>query len=278
MKTHYNTLKHFGILLLLLVGTQLTAQTKETFTIPLSNPGQEGKLVVNIIDGNITVQSHNGEDVIVEATGQQQGNKGWNNKKQQRSKNGMKRIVDNSLSFTVEEINNKVYIKYTPGKWVIDFVVKVPKQFSLDLKTVNKGNIVVEGVDGTHEASNTNGKITMRNVGGSVIADALNQDIVVTFASVHNNANMMFSSLNGDVDISFPKSLKANVLASSNNGNVYTDFEIVKVNNGGNVKTTNKNGVYKVTREKGVAGTINGGGADIVFKTLNGDILIRENK
>ncbi|MBX2828618.1 MAG: hypothetical protein KTR22_10665 [Flavobacteriaceae bacterium] len=275
MKTHYNTLKQIGIFLIFMWGSMVTGQTKEVFNIPLSNPGQEGKIIVHIIDGDITVQSHNGEDVIIEAYGDPKS-RGWNKKKQEKSRDGMKRIVDNSLSFTVEERDNKVYVKYTPGKWTIDFVIKVPKQFSVDLKTVNDGNIVVEGVDGTHEVSNTNGKITMRNVGGSVIADALNQNIVVTFDSV-DNANMMFSSLNGDVDISFPKTLQANILARSDNGNIYTDFEVVKSSNGGNVKTTNKNGVYRVRREKGVSGTINGGGPEIVFKTLNGDILIREN-
>ncbi|GAB5399561.1 MAG: hypothetical protein Aureis2KO_11460 [Aureisphaera sp.] len=280
MKTHYNTLKRLGILLVLIMGSQMRAQTKETFTIPLSNPGEEGKLVVNIIDGDITVQGYDGEDVVVEAFGDQKS-KGWNkssHKEQENMKNGMRKIVDNSLSFTVEEVENKVYIKYTPGKWVIDFVVKVPRNFSLDLKTVNQGNILVEGVNGTHEVSNTNGKITMNNVGGSVIADALNRNIVVSFSSIHQGANMMFSSLNGDVDVSFPKNLKANVLARSDNGNVYTDFDMVKNGNGGNVQTTKKNGVYRIRREKGVSGTINGGGADIVFKTLNGDILIRENK
>ncbi len=280
MKKTYNTMKYLGLLMLFMISSQTLAQTSETFTIPLSKPGQDGKLVVHLIDGGITVQAHNGSDVIVEAKGQEKS-EGWNKSgknEKANTRDGLRKMVDNSLSFTVEEIDNTVYVKHTPGKWVIDFVIKVPKKFSLELKTINQGNILVEGVEGTHEVSNTNGKVTMHNVGGSVIADALNQTIKVSFSSVHQGANMMFSSLNGDVDISFPKNLKANVMARSDNGNVYTDFEIVKTSNGGIVKTSNKDGVYRVKREKGISGAINGGGADIVFKTLNGDILIREKE
>jgi hypothetical protein len=190
----------------------------------------------------------------------------------------MQRVVDNSLEFTIEENNNTVYLKYSPGKGSIDFNVKVPRRFSVDLKTVNHGKILVEGVDGDHEVSNLNGPITMNNISGSVIADALNKDITIGFDRINATSNMMFTSLNGDLDIVFPKTLKANVMARSDNGNVYTDFEIVASKNSQNAIKTRSNGVYKVKREKGVSGTINGGGPDMTFKTMNGDILIRSNE
>ena len=40
-------------------------------------------------------------------------------------------------------------------------------------------------------------------------------------------------------------------------------------------KKTKKSGVYQLKREKGISGVINGGGSNLTFKTLNGDILIR---
>ena len=262
-----------GVLFFSLCGV---AQNTETFTIPLSHPGENGKLKVHIVDGSITVNGYDGNEVIVTAIGDRRS-KGWNKSKNQRTKNGLKKMVENSLEFTVEEYNNQVYVSYQPGKRVLDFEIQIPRNFSVDLRTVNQGNIMVEGVDGAHEVSNTNGKIDMREVGGSVIADALNQSITVTFEKVESDTTMMFSSLNGDVDISFPKSLKADITARSDNGNVYTDFEITKVRNSSNTLSSRNNGVYKVSNKKGVSGTINGGGASITFKTLNGDIMIREN-
>lgn len=257
----------------------LNAQVKETHNIPLSMPNESGKLVVNIVDGSIAVTGYDGNEVVVIAIGQEK-NKSWEKPKKDynnSAKNGMSRVKNNALEYTVEEINNIVYIRYTPGKAIIDFEVMVPHNFSVDLKTVNRGNILVDGLNGTHEVSNTNGKVTMTNVGGSVVADALNKDIVVGFKSINSNATMMFTSLNGDVDISFPKKLKANVIARSDFGNVYTDFEIDVDNSKPTTKTSDKGGTYKIKREKGIKGKINGGGANITFKTLNGDILIRSN-
>ena len=274
-----------AIILSLFFGLTLSAQSKETLEVPLSNPGGEGKLVINIIDGSITVNGYDGDEVVISAMASQK--KSYKSKSKNKdkgkysdkasSKDGMKRITENGLAYTVEEINNTVYVKYTPGGQMIDFEVKVPRNFSLDLKTVNAGTITVDGVNGTHEASNTNGKITMTNVGGSVVADALNQDITVAFKTITPNTTMMFTSLNGDLDITFPNNLKANIDARSEFGNVYTDFEIEIDNSMPITKTKNKDGVYKVKRNKGVVGKINGGGADINFKTLNGDILIRSN-
>lgn len=276
MKNNYNSKWLVLCILCLFTGINTVAQTAESYTIPLSNPNEAGKLVAHIIDGSITVKGYDGNEVIVEALGSQKGKHG-NNHKSKKNRDGMRRVHDNALAFSIEEVNNTVYIKYKPGKRVIDFTVKVPRRFSVDLKTVNQGSIQVEGVDGSHEVSNTNGSITMNNIGGSVIADALNKDITIDFDRIDSGSNMMFTSLNGDVDVKFPKSLKANVMARSDNGDVYTDFEMTTSSNNRNVKKTNSNGVYRVKREKGISGSINGGGPDMTFKTLNGDIFIRSN-
>lgn len=254
----------------------LNAQDKESFTVPLSNPDLPGKLQVHVLYGSINVVGYDGKEVIVIASGNAKESN-WKHKNMNKNKNGMKRIEDNSFSFTVEEINNMVYVKSSSRPTKMNLEIKVPYQFSVDLKAVNKGNIYVENTIGTHEVSNTNGKITMVNVSGSVIADALNKDVVISFKTIHEDASMMFSSLNGDIDITFPSSLKATVNARSDFGDVFTDFEMELDQSKKITKTTNKDGVYKVKRDKGIFGMINGGGPDMTFKTLNGDILIRSN-
>ncbi len=250
-------------------------QEGEVHEISLTHVGDPGKLMWNVIDGSIKVEGYDGDKVLVMAKGRFK-NKSKQNKKE---RDGLRRIDENSLSYTIEERNNTVYISYSPGKSIIDMEVKVPRNFSLDLKTINRGEIIVDNVDGTHEVSNTNGPITMTNVGGSVIADALNKDLIISFKTIHSDTDMMFSSLNGDIDITFPTSLKATINARSDYGNVYTDFDIKMETKKSKTTTkgTNTSNVYKVKREKGIYGSINGGGADMTFKTLNGDILIRSN-
>ncbi len=265
------TIKIFWLLTVLLTTTTLMAQNMEEITVPLSNPANSGKLVVRLTYGSIHVKGYNGKEVIVSAVTRSK-------KKKEHTKNGMRKIDNNSMEFSVEENNNTVYLKKRARGAVVDFEIKVPKNFSLKLSAMNRGDIFVENVNGEFEVSNTNGKIDMVNISGSVIADALNKNINIHFTKVTNNTTMAFSSLNGDLNITFPKNLKATIKAKTDYGNVYTDFDMKVENNNLTVNKTKSSGVYKVKVEKWIRGLINGGGSEMTFKTLNGDIFIKENK
>ena len=86
---------------------------------------------------------------------------------------------------------------------------------------------------------------------------------------------MAFSSFNGDVDVTFPNSLKADVKLKSDMGEIYTDFEMAVDNQKPVVDKNTSGGTYKVQIEQWVKGKINGGGAEMLFKTYNGDIILR---
>ena len=266
-------LKYTLMLCVVLFSSEIAlAQEWEQVEVPLTMPGAPGQLVTSIIDGSIEVLSHNKDIVIVEV----KLKSGYSSHKKSDSKNGMKKVANNALQYTIKEIDNKVVVSYKPGAQKLDFRITVPQDFSLKLKTINLGHITVANVNGEHEISNLNGGITMTDISGSVIADALNKTIIVKFKTINPEASMAFTSLNGDVDVSFPSSLKATIDAESEFGDVYSDFTIV-ANKTQAKSSKGNNGVYKVTRKKGITGTVNGGGATISFKTLNGDIMIRSN-
>jgi len=266
------TIQLVRVLFLLFSIGNLSAQIEkgESITIPLSNPGEDGQLKIGLLYGSIFVEAHQGKEVIVETTGKEKS-------KPSKTKNGMRRIGDTSLEFSVEEYNNKVVIRSKKHNKRVDFKIRVPENFSLDLRATNNGNINVEGVNGEMEISNLNGAITLKNIGGSVIADALNKDIVVTFTKGYEKSPMAFTSLNGDLDITFPNSLTANVKAKTDNGEIFTDFEMKMTRDVRKDEKKSSSGVYKVTIDKWVTGTINGGGAELLFKTMNGDIMIRSD-
>ena len=117
----------------------------------------------------------------------------------------------------------------------------------------------------------------MKDISGSVSADALNKDIKINFVEVTPNVAMAFSSLNGDIDITFPKTIKANIKVKSDRGEIYTDFDLkAKPSKAKVTKGDNKKGnAYTVKLEKWITGSINGGGAEILFKNFNGDVIIR---
>jgi DUF4097 and DUF4098 domain-containing protein YvlB len=144
---------------------------------------------------------------------------------------------------------------------------------------VNQGDIHVENITGDVEVSNTNGSVTLLNINGSAVASALNQDIIVTFADIDPGKDMAFSSMNGDIDVTFPASLKAKVKIKSSMGEVYSDFEVKEIRSPDRVVRENRRsngGKYEVNIDRSFWGTINGGGQVIQFSNFNGDIFIRQ--
>ena len=256
---------------LFLLAFNLTAQ--ETVNIPLSNSKQAGILKMGIVRGSIKVVGYDGNEVVV--TGNRRKDR---HSSSRRGKSGLKKISNQSMEFEVEELDNTVRIQSSPVA-TIDFEIKVPKKFSLKISTVNQGSIYVENVEGAMDISNTNGGIVLKDISGSVSADALNKDIVVNFKKVTPNTAMAFSSLNGDIDVTFPKNLKADVKIKSDRGEIYTDFDLkakpskAKVTKG----NSKKGNAYRVKVENWITGAINGGGPELLFKNFNGDVIIRSN-
>ena len=256
----------------------LSAQEKEIdlFSVPLSNPQSPGKLIVNQIAGSISVEAYDGKEVIVRAT-ISDGDGHCSDCDDRRSDNrrGMKKISTSSLNIGAEENDNVVQIQNELWNKKTDLFIKVPKDFSLKLKTINDGDITVLGVKGEMEISNINGEITLEDVSGSVVANTTNGELKVSFNSISSDKDMAFSSFNGNVEITFPKSLKANVKAKSDMGDIYTDFDMTVSKNEPQVDKSSSSGKYKVKVEQWVRGTINGGGPEMLFKTFNGDIMIK---
>lgn len=92
---------------------------------------------------------------------------------------------------------------------------------------------------------------------------------------------MSFSTMNGDVDVTLPGDTKARVKMKSDNGDIYSDFEVkVEANpSNPNVSDTHgKDGRFHVQFDKVTYGSINGGGPEMQFTTFNGKIYLRKKK
>ena len=226
----------------------------------------------SLINGGITVKAYDGKEIIVEAHARN------HDRESARSDSNMKRIVVSSTGLSVEEENNEVRINSDSYMRPIDLTISVPVHTSLKLSAVNDGNIVVTGVDGELDVNDVNGSVTLNNVSGSAIAHALNGRLLATFTHV-NQKPMAFSSLNGDIDVTFPADLKANLSLKSDRGEIFTDFDVQM--QAAPVQQTVEDGrahggKYLVKIDKAVHGTINGGGPELQFTNFNGSIYIRK--
>jgi DUF4097 and DUF4098 domain-containing protein YvlB len=245
--------------------------------VPLADPTRPAHVRAHLVSGSITVKAYEGKEVIVDAkvrAGDEDGEE-----PESRPKAGLHRIPMSSTGLSVEAENNQVHISTDSHTHTIDLTITVPVHTSLSLHTVNDGNISVSGVDGELDVNDINGEVMLRNISGSAVAHALNGKVLVTFNRVDPQKPMAFSSLNGDIDVTFPADIKANVSMRTDNGEVYSDFDIQLQSRSPQQTVEDgrgRGGKYVVKIERTVHGTINGGGPEIQFKNFNGNIYIRK--
>lgn len=265
------------VVLLLCTALQSFAQeaAKEQLTVALSVPGKPGSLEVELVNGSIRVTGYSGKEVVIDAAAR--GSK--HTSTSPGSAAGLKRIsAANSLNLTAEEKNNHVEITTESWKGPVDLTIRVPRNFSLKLSTVNDGDITIDNVAGELEVTNVNGDITLRQVAGSAVANTVNGDLRATFTSITAGAPMAFSTLNGKVDVTLPANASAALKMKSDRGEVYSDFDVMLSKGQPKVTRTSQNGLSRLRTDDWTYGKINSGGAELMLKTFNGDIFLRKAK
>ena len=277
--------------LVFLYGTSSFAQkSSETFTKELNflSRSDENMLVVKNINGPIRVEGYDGSIVKIEAE------KRVSAKRESYLEEGKQDIqikmetVDNRIYVYVETPNNNFntaigrYENTRNNQWVklnyvfeVDFVIKVPKSTSVELSTMNDGDIYAKDVQGNQIiVSNLNGAITLDNIAGKTDVNALSKDINITYFK-NPNGDSKYHSLNGDINVTFKDNLNADVSFKSLNGDMYTNYDTTALKPD-LVKTKTKNGKgVKYNMSANQSYRIGKGGIRLDFNLLNGDATLK---
>jgi hypothetical protein len=262
-----------GLALLALCATAAAQDTGERTTVSFSDPSRPGMLHVRLVQGSITVKGADLKQVIIATHG---GHGGWPIPEPEAPP-GLHRIPQQT-SITVEEQNNQMSIASPYPGYMLALEIQVPRRTNLQLSTINGGDIRVEGVDGELELSNVNGAIFLTQVSGSVVAHTVNGSVTATVARANPQNPMAFTSLNGTVDVTLPATVHANLKLRSDRGNVYTGFDLATLSQSAPQveDTRGSGGRYRVEVNKGIYGSVNGGGTEIELRTFNGDVYLRK--
>jgi hypothetical protein len=273
-----NMKKQTLITTILIVITALTtitfdtrAQNANEFTVPLSDPAKRGKLKAHINYGSITVKGTARKDILVryKAADDEEDSK-------ENTKNGLKRIGSGGLDFEVAESENIVKVSSNSWNKKLELEVEVPSGMDLDVKTYNDGDLFISNIQGETVLTNYNGEITAQNISGSVMATTYNGDIKVTFDKITAGTPMSYSTYNGDIDLSMPAAHKMTLKMKTEQGDIYSDFDVAFKNTGPVQQKKTEAGVYKVIVDDWKRGDVNGGGPEITIKNYNGDIFLRK--
>ena len=84
-----------------------------------------------------------------------------------------------------------------------DIELRVPRGATLDLATVNDGDVTAEGVSGDFTVANVNGGVRLTGLVGSGSIKTVNGDIEATFERAPAEATS-FRTVNGKLDVTFP--------------------------------------------------------------------------
>jgi len=142
------------------------------------------------------------------------------------------------------------------------------------------GDVSIKDFSGTIEVNTVDGDIRAENIEGEIIASTIDGDINVIFKKLHKGGALYFSAVDGDIDVSFPQDIQADIMAKTMDGDVYSGFdgEVTmgkemenKITAGGNKHNFNNlfHSNYITTR-------INGGGHEVYLNTVDGNIYIRK--
>ena len=253
----------------------LSAQQEETQVIPLSDPSRPGKVEFHILNGgSITVRGVNRRDVAGVMRGAAPGRV----RNERPAPPGMRRLTQ-SAGFEITEERNEIQIEtstFNQSSGALE--IRVPLRTNLELGIVNGGSITVDNVEGELEISNVNGSVILNNVAGSVVANSQNGGVTATLSRVMADKAMAFTSMNGKVDVTLPSNLKATLKMRSDNGDIFTDFDVQLQQTPPTRGATRRGGGTRIEVNRALYGTVNGGGPEIELRSFNGTIYLRKGQ
>jgi DUF4097 and DUF4098 domain-containing protein YvlB len=252
----------------------LAQQSSDQITVPFTDPARQGTVRVSSLNGTITVHGANRRDVLIETRG---GGRDDRNRNAGSDRSGGLRRLTQSAGFEAVEQNNQLTIS-TGINDEVALVIYVPTKTNLKVSGTNGGNMTIDGVDGDIEANNTNASITLTNVAGSVVAHSVNGEVKATLSRATPDKPMAFTSLNGNVDVTLPASVKATFKLRSDMGDVFTDFDLQLRSPSAAPQTRRENGQFRIEMNRSITGAANGGGPEIEMRTFNGSVYLRKGQ
>ncbi len=242
----------------------------EQITVPLSYPDEPGVLIIDHYKGSINVTGYDGDLIVVKAKLPFKGSG--------KTIDNMKRISSNSIQLSATEKNNEVTVQSNSMNKTIDLDINIPHNCSLRIQNSDNGKITARSLTGEMEISNINGEINLENISGSAVLNTVDGNIFVIFNEVNPNVPMAFTTIEGNIDVSFPENLNAIAKMKSDNGEIFCTFDMALKEREQKFEKSAKTGSYKVFLEEWTYGVINKSGPEFLFKSYHGNIYIRSRR
>lgn len=245
----------------------------DDFVIPLTRPGEAGKLLIQLHAGSIEISGHSGNNIEVLVN----SDRNEEEEKEEVRADGLKKILSRNIDLQVHEDDNEVKIMSHSDDFEVNLQIKVPANFTIKLNS-HEGDVIAQNIKGELEINSHEGEIRLENISGSVVATCYDGDLKATLTKVKADTPMAFSSYDGNIDVTFPADLKTRVKARTDEGDIFTDYEVKMVDKAVEKKQDKDSGSFSLSIGGWTTMDINGGGPEFMFRTWDGDIFIRKGK
>lgn len=260
-----------ALLLCLAPATATLAQgTPQVVNVPISNPGEQITVEIDILSARIEVIGEDRQDAEFEfmvADG----------RRQIITPSGAKPLTGAGYELEIEEEDNFISVDTDWRANKVNIKARVPRNANLILETVNDGEIIVRDITGTLHLDNVNGPITASNIRGSVIAESVNETIDISFDDLSGDEAMSMASINGNLRLAIPADAGVQLHLDSSMGEIYSDFEVEVQPSQPIIERKEDEDGVQVRVESVIIANINGGGPVVRLKTLHGDIQIAKS-
>jgi Putative adhesin len=221
-----------------------------THTYPLSKTGEV--TIVNV-NGKVDVEGVDGSTLEVQAERIARG------ATEQLARDLLPRVpIEEHATPDFVSIETKRIGGFLIGaSFEVRYHVKAPRTATVRATTVN-GGVTVTAMDGKVIAQTTNGGVVATQITGGIEARTVNGGVRVQLASL-GGGSVELTTVNGGVRLALPETSKATISATWVNGGITTSglqFEV------------------KEQSKRHFEGRLNGGGASIDLKTVNGGIRL----
>ncbi len=252
----------FAALVMLAVCNTLMAQD---YRVTVENT-KDTKLTIKNFVGDLPIEGYAGNEIIVTNLDQRDG-------PPERAK-GLKPVfasgTDNSgIGVSVEKSGNQITIEcLLPFNHSANYKIKVPENIALSINSGCERNneLNIKDVKGEIEINNCH-NIVLKNVSGPLVLSTISGDITVALTSIPKDKPTSIASVSGDVDVTLPATIAANLEMSTISGNMYSDFEL----------STSKNKMQRVGGSA-INTTLGSGGGDLKLTTVSGNVYLRKAK
>ena len=255
----------FLFLPLMLAGQ--TSTVEEVLVIKVPNLSTGGNFCFENPKGSVMITGYNGEVILVTA-------KLRYSKIESSGDDKLRKLNQYPFEMSAEIRGDKVVLLCESNGKTVDFDIKLPQNFSLNIKSKDNGDVKIVKVNADIDVENPHGDIILLGIIGSANLSSVEGSIYADFKEIDSTKPIMISTLEGDLSLGIPEESKLSFKLKSTEKEILTDLNIVRLNRGSIINQKEDKKVFVM--DDWTKGTLNGGGALCTMNTYYGNITIKK--